>query len=295
MPAADAALVRVTACGICNTDLEIIRGYSGFSGILGHEFTGVVESAGPLQGKRVVGEINLSCRACQLCKKGLASHCSNRTVLGIFGKDGAMADYLTLPPENLHCIPDQVPDHQAVFVEPLAAALQIIDQVRPAPDADVLVMGDGKLGLLCAMALSLHCRNLTLSGKHQEKLAIARKLGINTTRRGTLDRTFDLVIEASGSRDGLSEALDLVRPRGTVVLKSTTADPAAIHLFPIVVNEITVVGSRCGPFPKALAALASREINVQPLITAAYPADQAMAAFQHAAAPGALKIILDFG
>lgn len=291
-PARGEALVRVTACGICNTDLEIIRGYSGFTGILGHEFCGIVESAGSMKGKRVVGEINLGCRDCEMCRAGLSNHCGNRTVLGIVSKNGAMADYLTLPLENLHEIPENVTDKEAVFVEPLAAAMQILEQVKPEPGLRVLVMGDGKLGILCALALSLACNNVRLSGKHSAKLDIARSLGINAVHRDGIDQVFDLVVEATGAQNGLQEAIGRVRPRGRVVLKSTVAEQSSLHLFPIVVNEISILGSRCGPFPRAIAALQEKRINVLPLLTASYPIEQALEAFARAAAGDAIKILL---
>lgn len=293
-PGDNELLVRVTTCGICNTDLEIIKGYGGFAGVPGHEFCGIVESAGPLQGKRVVGEINLGCGKCLMCDNGLQNHCPERTVLGIVGKDGAMADYLTLPLENLHPIPDPVSDEEAVFVEPLAAAMQVVEQVKPRPDDRVLVMGDGKLGLLCAMALGLSCQEVTLSGKHPGKMEIARTHGIHAVHKDGLNEAFDLVVEATGAEGGLAEALRWVRPRGTVVLKSTVAEQSRLHLFPVVVNEVTIVGSRCGPFPRAIDALAERSIDVGSLISARYPVEDALAAFACAAAKETLKVILKF-
>jgi len=296
-PGRDEILVRVTAAGICNTDLEIIRGYSGFSGILGHEFCGVVESSGPLRKKRVVGEINIGCQKCRLCLNGLEKHCRKRSVLGIINKDGAMADYLTLPARNLHMIPDSVQDDEAVFIEPLAAAMQVTNQLRNAGDAQILVMGDGKLGILSAIALKQDFKNVTLSGKHAHKLDIAKAFDIHAIHKDDLIQNspfYDIIVEATGSQDGLHEALRLVRPTGTVVLKTTIAGESRLDLASIVVKEIKIVGSRCGPFPQAIKMLAEKRINLKPLITASYPIEKALQAFEHAASKESLKILLTF-
>ncbi len=293
------ALIRVRRAGICNTDLELQQGYKGFEGVPGHEFVGQVEvcTARPeLVGCRVVGEINLSCGVCVGCRAGMRAHCQQRRVLGILGKDGAFAEYLTLPVENLHLVPDAISDAEAIFVEPLAACFEIVEQVQVRPTSAVLVLGDGKLGLLAAQVLRLTGAQVTLQGRHQAKLAVARSLGIGTTH---VDETppsagaYDLVVECSGSASGLEAARRLVRPRGTIVLKSTVAQKATIDLAPFVVDEITVVGSRCGPFAPALRALAQKRIRVAPLLSATYPLHQGVEAFAHAARHGALKVQLE--
>ena len=288
------ALIRVLMAGICNTDLEIIKGYQGFKGMLGHEFAGIVEKPKRLSGQRVVGEINLSCGTCQYCLGGLKTHCPDRTVLGIQGKDGAMAEYLTLPIENLHEIPDNVTDEEAVFTEPLAAAFEILEQVHIKSTDKVLVMGDGKLGLLASMVLNLTQCDLTLAGKHKSKLDIAKSQGINTLLLNNLaiEKTYDVVVEATGKATGFETALALVRPRGTIVLKSTVAGKSRINLFPLVVDEINVVGSRCGPFAPALKALSKKFIDVRPLISGVFGFNQHLDAFKKAR--GTLKIIIDF-
>ena len=299
-PVLGEALVRVRMAGICATDLEIVKGYQRFGGIVGHEFVGRVEAVnGPdqeLVGRRVVGEINIGCGACDLCRRGLANHCRNRKVLGIHGKDGALADYLTLPVANLHSVPDGISDEAAVFVEPLAAAHAIVDQVAIEADDRVLVLGDGKLGLLIAQVLQGVTPSVTLAGHHSVKLALADGLGIKTMFVDNLasDRQFDLVVEVTGSAMGIKIALKQVRPRGTVVLKSTVAEGANLNLAPAVVNEITIVGSRCGQFAPALAMLAEGRIEVGSMIDAVYPVEQALAALAKAGSRGALKVLVDF-
>ena len=292
------ALIKVLLAGICNTDLEISQGYKGFAGVLGHEFVGVVKAVhGPRQelvGRRVVAAINLGCGACDACRRGLASHCRRRRVLGMLDKDGAMAEYVTLPVENLFPVPETVADEEAVFAEPLAAAFEILEQVHLKPSQSVLVMGDGKLGLLIAQVLRRSPAALTLLGRHPAKLTLAAGLGVHTITEADLptDAGFDLVVEATGAA-GFGQALRLVQPRGTLVLKSTLARPQEIDLAPLVVKEVTVVGSRCGPFPPALRALAAQTVAVRPLITRIYPFSQAEAAFAHARRKGTLKILLD--
>lgn len=299
-PGLGEALVRVSMAGVCNTDLELMKGYMGFSGVLGHEFVGVVEQApgeyAHLTGKRVVGEINLYCGSCATCLAGMPIHCPERSVLGILGKDGAMAEFLTLPARNLHVVPDEVSDMEAVFTEPLAAALEILEQVHIRPTDRVLVMGDGKLGLLCALALRLTQCDITLLGKHEEKLAIAAAQGVRTMQLYGLapERVYDVVVEATGSQDGFMDALGFVRPRGTIVLKSTVARGAELNLAPVVIDEITVTGSRCGPFAPALRALAQKLVEVTSLISASYPVDDALAAFEQARAKCIMKVLLDF-
>ena len=279
------ALIRVRVSGICNTDIEIMKGYMGFSGVLGHEFVGVVErttgARGDLAGRRVVGEINCACGECDYCHKGMKTHCPHRTTLGIAGRDGSFAEYITLPEANLYEVPSNVPDEEAAFTEPLAAAFEIMEQVHVRPADRVLVMGDGKLGILSALVLRLTGTRLTLAGRHEEKLATTRGAGVEAVRVEALgaDRPYDIVVEATGSASGLEQALRQVKPRGTIVLKSTVAERKATDLTPIVIDEITVVGSRCGPFDPALRALSGGLIDVKPLITAVFPFKKAREAF----------------
>jgi len=293
----DEALVRVVLSGICNTDLELARGYAGFRGTIGHEFVGVVEEPGGgalARGQRVVGEINAGCGACPRCASGDPRHCPARTVLGIIGRDGAHADLLRLPARNLVAVPDGVPDEHAVFVEPLAAACAVLERCPIEPGERVAIIGDGKLGLLCAMALApLAQLRPLLVGKHPAKLALAR--GVETAlvddarRRG---RVFDVVIEASGGPAGFELALDLLRPQGTLVLKSTFHGATPIDAARIVVEEIRVVGSRCGRFAPALDLLARGAVDVAPLISEVVSLDRGEDAMRRAAAPGVLKVLL---
>jgi threonine dehydrogenase-like Zn-dependent dehydrogenase len=291
-PGPGEARIRVRLAGICATDLAITRGYMGFSGVPGHEFVGEVD-AGPDDwvGKRVVGEINAACGRCPTCEMGLPRHCPTRTVLGILGRDGAFAESLTLPVANLHPVPDEVPDEVAVFAEPLAAAFRIREQVQPQPEDTVVVMGDGRLGLLIAQTLAATGCRLTLVGRHPAKLALAKGWGIETADTSATLPRVDLVVDATGAPDGLERALGRVRPCGTVVLKTTCAEAPAFNPAPIVIDEVTVVGSRCGPFPPALAALETGTVRVAPLIAATYPLAEGEAAFAHAARPGVLKVL----
>ena len=297
-PRLNEALIRVTRAGVCNTDLEIVKGYMGFTGVLGHEFVGVVESAPKkeLVGRRVVGEINCACGACEMCRRGLGRHCPTRTVLGILSRDGAFAERLTLPVENLHVVPDELADDEAVFTEPVAAAFEIIEQLPYlGPTYSVVVLGDGKLGLLVAQVLVTTGCRLVAVGKHPEKLGIlqARKIATRLLIECGDDQ-FDIVVDCTGSPSGFELASKLVRPRGTIVLKSTVAGAAPLNLAPLVINEITVIGSRCGPFPPALQALRARKVDVRPLISAAYPIEEGVAAMHCAAQKGALKVLLRF-
>ena len=294
-PRADSrfALIKVELAGICSTDLQIFKGYMDFQGVPGHEFAGSV-SEGPreLVGKRVVGEINFGCGQCDACRRDLGRHCPNRKVMGILNADGAFAEYVSVPAENLHIVPDSVGDEEAVFAEPLAAALEILTQIQLSPGDDVLVLGDGKLGNLCAQVLRLTGAKITALGKHADKLALIKKAGVRTILlHDWQPRLFDVVIEATGSASGLELALSAVRPRGTLILKSTIAGNHQVSLAPIVINEINVIGSRCGPFPDALAALAAKQIAVTPLIEKIYPLNDGVAAVAHAAR-GARKILL---
>jgi threonine dehydrogenase-like Zn-dependent dehydrogenase len=296
------ALVRVTLSGVCNTDVEIVRGYAGFNGTIGHEFVGVVESApkrsaAALVGKRVVGEINAGCGECPLCVAGDARHCPRRTVLGILGRDGAHAEYLRLPVGNLLPVPDEITDERAVFVEPLAAALGIRERAQLGPETRVAVIGDGKLGLLCAQALSLTGAPVTLVGKHAEKLKIVAWRGIETVTLDKLEgrrkqREFDVVVEASGASSGFDLALDLLRPRGTLVLKSTFHGATEINAARLVVDEISVVGSRCGRFAPALDLLRDNSVDVESLISEEFPLSDGVRAIERATVPGILKVLI---
>jgi threonine dehydrogenase-like Zn-dependent dehydrogenase len=295
-PQADAqtALVRVHLAGICSTDLQIFQGYMGFQGIPGHEFVGVVEE-GPagLTGQRVVAEINFACGQCHLCRQGLGRHCPTRQVMGILQADGAFAEYVAVPIANLHSVPDHVSDEAAVFTEPLAAAFEILEQVHLQPTHQVVVLGDGKLGLLCAQVLHLAGAQVCLVGRHAHKLEVARALGMQTAiLSDTPISQADVVVEATGSTTGLQLAIQTVRPRGTLVLKSTVATDHNLSLAPLVIHEITVVGSRCGRFPPALRALAHERLSVQPLITKVYRLRDAGNAVAHAARRGVFKILL---
>lgn len=290
------ALVRVTTAGICNTDLEIVRGYANFSGTLGHEFVGLVEaSPNPAQiGWRVVGEINAGCGQCDLCRAHDPRHCAKRTVLGIVGRDGAFAEYLSLPAVNLLQVPDVVSDQQAVFTEPLAAACEILDQVTITPQQRVAVIGDGKLGQLIARVLATTNCDLVLIGKHAEKLQLAAHAGITTQLLPDVDpaRQFDFVVEASGAAAGLQLALKLVKPRGAIILKSTFSSTVTLDTSRLVVDEISLIGSRCGRFDQALALLATGQVKVEPLIAAQYALTDGVAAMQHAGRAGTLKVLL---
>ncbi len=305
------ALIRVLQAGICNTDLEITRGYLDFHGVLGHEFVGIVEAVheGPgaspptyLIGKRVVGEINVACHRsdCTYCQRGMPTHCPNRSTLGILNRDGAFAEYLALPVANLHLVPDNVSDEEAVFVEPLAANVEILGQVQVKPTERVIILGDGKMGQLAAQVMTLSGCEVTMIGKHEEKLALAAQRSIQTrlledsvgAQFITPSARVDLVVECTGSAQGLELALRLVRPRGTVILKSTVADKTTLNLAPIVIDEIRVQGSRCGPFAPAIRALSQHTVDVRPLISARYSLDEGLAAFESAARPGVLKVLV---
>jgi len=289
------ALVRVHQAGICNTDLELVRGYYPYTGILGHEFVGTVaQGPEPLRGRRVVGEINAVCGSCGPCRAGRRTHCERRTVLGIVARHGAFAEYLALPADNLHAVPDEVSTDAATFTEPLAAALEIQEQVPLHPGDRVLVLGDGKLGQLIAQTLSLAPCDLLVVGRHPSKLALLARRGLRTGGPDTADPGgFDVVVECTGNREGLAAALSAVRPRGTLVLKSTYAGAVTLDASRVVVNELALVGSRCGPFAPALRLLAERRVEVEPLIHARYPLHEGLAAFEHAARPGVLKVMLE--
>jgi threonine dehydrogenase-like Zn-dependent dehydrogenase len=291
----EAALIEVHLAGICSTDLQIFKGYMGFTGVPGHEFVGrVIEGTQALAGKRVVGEINFGCGGCETCARGLSRHCLHRAVMGILNADGAFAEYLSVPLANLHVVPESIADEEAVFVEPLAAAFQILEQVHVSHSDEVLILGDGKLGNLCAQVLHLASAHVTLLGKHDDKLKLLKASGVSTMRvDGWRARQFDVVIDATGSASGLQMALSAVRPRGTLVLKSTIAANHQLSLAPIVIAEINVVGSRCGPFAPALEALKQKRVSVTPLIEKIYPLAAGVDAAAHAAKSGARKILLE--
>ncbi len=290
------ALIRLCCAGICNTDLELQRGYYGFSGVPGHEFVGeVIESdTRALVGKRVVGEINLSCGSCHQCRNGLGRHCTRRLVLGIIGHPGAFREYLTLPDRNLHAVPDHVTDEEAVFTEPLAAACEILDQVRLPRSASVAVLGDGKLGLLISQVFKSQGLEVRQFGRHRDKLRIAEQAGVVTefARKRLPSASFDCVVEATGSSLGLQQAIRMARPRGIVVVKSTVHEAVEIDMAPVVVNEIQILGSRCGRFEPALRLLQQKKINVQSMISEKLPLRQAPLAFRRAAQKGVLKVLL---
>ena len=307
------ALIRVRLAGICNTDVEILRGYHAFRGTSGHEFAGEVAEvrgvSGSLKkkwlGRRVVGEINVACSAygyqpiCAFCRRGLKTHCARRTVLGIVAHDGAFAEYLALPLENLHVVPDSVSDEEAVFVEPLAAACEILEQVNAKHFGEAAVLGDGKLAQLIALVLRTAMSRVVMYGKHEKKLAIARRAGIKTQKvRGdasdlkNVKESYGLLIEATGSPSGFALAQQMTEPRGTLILKSTFHGAAPMETWPIVVKELTIVGSRCGPFAKAIALLRSGKVDPTPLITQTFPINEAPDAIRFAQKPDVMKVLL---
>ena len=296
VPGPGEALVRVSMAGICNTDLEIAKGYMNFSGVLGHELCGVVEACADPRwtGRRVAGEINLACHGCELCGRGLGRHCTQRKVLGILGKDGCFAEYVTLPISNLHLLPETLSDTRACFVEPAAAAFEILEQLTVMARDRVAVLGDGKLGLLIAQVLETTGCALTLVGKHERKLALAERRGIATAELAALPRkSFDIVVEATGSADGMRAALELTRPRGTIVLKSTYHGRLELDAAPLVIDELNVIGSRCGPFERSILALTSGGVDPDAMVDEIVPLSRALSAFERAAEPGSLKLLLD--
>ena len=292
----DEALVRVRLAGICGTDLEILQGYMKYDGVLGHEFVGIVEKShnSALIGKRVVGEINTGCDKCNFCEKGMQRHCPNRTVLGILKRDGAFAEFLSLPEKNLHVIPDSITDEQAVFIEPLAAAFEIKEQISLERHWSVAIVGDGKLAQLIIQVLKLSCSNITCFGRHKNKLqnlvnnGIKIKLGIEPSDK----QSFDLVVEATGNNSGFLDTMQLIKPRGIVVLKSTIAARENLDLTPIVVNEITLVGSRCGLFKPAIDALVTGIVSVDYMIDSTFPLEKFSEAIEYAKKPDTLKVFL---
>lgn len=302
IPQKGEALIRVTLGGICNTDYEITKGYMGYKGVLGHEAVGIVEEINDddksLLGKRVVSEISYGCHApdCRYCAEKLYRHCPDRHTLGIWKKDGCFAEYFTMPLEVLYEVPENVSDEQAVFVEPLAAACEITEQLHIKPYEKVVILGDGKLGLITALTLNAQNINVLLVGKHQNKLDIAQKQGVETVllNNFSIEKKYDVVVEATGSISGFETALALTKPRGTLVLKSTVASSKEFNLAPIVIDEITVLGSRCGQFEPALRLLKSEKINLTPLISAIYNIDDAIEAFEKNKEKDILKVLLKF-
>jgi 2-desacetyl-2-hydroxyethyl bacteriochlorophyllide A dehydrogenase len=291
------ALIQVLLAGICSTDLELVKGYYPYRGVPGHEFVGkVVKAPGrpSWMGQRVVGEINIACGMCQACRTGLRTHCEQRAVLGIVNHDGAFAEYVTLPLKNLHRVPRSIPDEAAVFTEPLAAALQIGHQVQLRPTDRVLIVGAGRLGQLVAQVLALTGCELQIVARHETQRALLGGRNITPTTEDAVPcQKMDVVVEATGSPRGFSLALQAVRPRGKIVLKSTYRGGVEVNFSPIVVNEITLVGSRCGPFASALRLLAGGVVDPTPLIVSRYPLSKALSAFEHASRPGVLKVLLE--
>ncbi len=296
VPAKGEALIRITLAGICNTDLEITKGYMGFQGVPGHEFVGIVEECEKksLVGKRVVGEININCGICPECRKDLGIHCRSRSVLGILNKDGVFAEYVTLPVSNLHKLPSGVSDEEAVFVEPLAAAFEILEQADINSSHKVCVLGDGKLGILVSQVLSTSGCELLVSGHHREKLSILDEMDIKTTRKDHhLTSRFDIVVDCTGSKTGIETALNIVKPRGTVIIKTTSAKKGYVDLNRVVVNEITLIGSRCGPFPAAIKTISERNVDLSPLVSRKFPLHDGVRAFQYASQKGSLKVLIE--
>lgn len=300
-PAPGDALIRVRLAGICGTDRQILKGYSGFSGIPGHEFVGEVVGCDDKRwiGRRVVGEINVTCGRCAWCQRGLGRHCSSRTVMGIIGRPGAFAEFVTLPVANLHEVPVEVPDEEAVFVEPLAAAAEILEQLPIARGTRVAVLGAGRLGLLVAQVLRHACAEVTLIGRSEWKLKLAQSWGLNTFNleaesggSGPRPRSFGVVVEATGSPPGLEQALQLVEPRGVVVMKSTFHEPAHFDTANLVVNEITLLGSRCGNFATAIDLLGRDAVHVEEMISRVFPLAEGLEAFDYVENASCLKVLL---
>jgi len=296
-PAKNEVLVKVNLAGICNTDLEIMKGYLGFEGIPGHEFVGRVVKD-PLQeisGKRVVGSINIPCGECIICQKGLLNHCLQMRVLGIRGKDGAFAEYLTLPRENLYLLPEGITDEEAVFIEPLAAALEIPEKIHLKPTSEIVILGDGKLGLLTAQSLWAMGYKLALIGRHPEKLKLLESLDIDTYPEGEYQGLADVVIECTGNETGITQALQLVRPEGVVVVKTTINGQPAIDLSKVAVNELKLIGSRCGPFLPAIRLLKRNKLPLARMVDSIFRFDQGIEAMKRAGEKGVLKVLLKIG
>lgn len=296
-------MIKTKMAGICNTDLEITKGYMGYKGVLGHEFVGeVVEVADDVDkkwlNKRVVGEINCGCNEDFWCKTGLSRHCPNRKTLGIWKKDGCFSEYFTLPAENLFLVPNTLKDEEATFVEPVAAAMEIVEQLHIKPKDKVALLGDGKLGLCISLTLNALNVDLIHIGKHENKLEISKNAGVKTKLLSELNdedlASFDIVIEATGSTGGFETSLSLVKPRGVLVLKSTIAAKEGLNLAPVVINEITILGSRCGQFEPALRLMGAKRLDISPLISKIYPIDEAVSAFEKNKEKDILKVLLKF-
>lgn len=293
-PTSEQSLLKIRRAGICNTDLELMAGYKEFSGILGHEFVAEVVG-GELAGRRVVGEINVTDGTCEMCQRGIPSQCLNRNAIGIDDHPGAFADYLALVSRNLYPVPDDVSDDMAVFVEPLAAALQVTEGVHISPRDRVVLIGAGKLGLLVAQVLKLTGADLSVVARREKPAALLQKWGIRAVTADELARrSAQVVVDCTGNAEGFAQALELVQPRGTIVLKSTYVGTPAANLTRVAVDEIRVVGSRCGPFDAALRLLSHGLIDTESMIDGRYSIDAALVAFDHAAKPGALKVLLEF-
>ena len=286
--------VRVLTAGICETDLQLVAGYMGFEGVLGHEFVGIA-TEGKYAGKRVVGEINCACGDCEFCERDLGRHCPRRTVIGILNHDGAFADTIFVPEENLLPVPDSVPTEIAVFTEPLAAAFEILEQVTFRDGDRIAVLGDGRLGNLCAQVLAPTDGDVMVLGRHASKLERIDELGIAAALAEDVpvERQFDYVVDCTGSASGIEAALGFVRPRGTIILKTTIAGTQELSLAPFVIDEITLIGSRCGRFAPALQALAEKRVEVRSLIDSRFPLEEGVAAFQRAKSPGVMKVLFE--
>jgi threonine dehydrogenase-like Zn-dependent dehydrogenase len=293
-PDENEVLVKVIRAGVCETDLQLMQGYMGFAGVLGHEFVGIAQS-GPLNGQRVVGEINCSCWKCETCRSGLPMHCPTRSVIGILNHDGAFADFVSVPQKNLHVVPDSISTDQAVFVEPVAAAYQILRQQLVSRRDHVAILGDGRLGNLCAQVLRNVADEVLVVGKHKHKMAILNDLEIQTValEDTPATRDWDVVVDCTGSASGLPTALQCVKPWGTVVLKTTIAGEQTMAFAPIVIDEVQVVGSRCGPFPDAIQGIESGQVKVDSLISGRFDLKDGVEALQHTANQPVLKILLD--
>lgn len=297
-PAEGQALIKLNLAGICATDLELAEGYAGFSGILGHEFVGTVEAVhNPEHShwlkRRVVGSINIGCGRCETCRQQGPAHCLQRKVLGIRGKDGVFADYFTLPVANLYAVPDDIADSQAVFAEPLAAALRVVEQLRPLPYSEVAVLGPGRLGLLIAQTLVLAGYNVTLLGRAERSLDLPKRWGVNVALADEIaGDSFDCVVDATGQASGFRQALRIIKPRGTLLLKSTFVAREPVDLAKVVVYELNVLGSRCGPFAEALKVLGQKSIALESMVDGRYALKDGIAAFRHAAQAGVRKILL---
>lgn len=289
-------IIRVSLAGICGTDLEILQGYESFHGVLGHEFVGIIEESiqENMIGKRVVGEINCACHNCDFCATGLTRHCRNRTVLGISGRDGAFAQHLSLPNENLHVITSGLSEESAVFVEPTAAAFEILEQIHLEPNYEVAVLGDGRLGAIVSQVMRNVGSAVTCIGKHQRKISLISSLGINALRLEEINgsQRFDVVVDCTGSADGLHTAAKLVKPRGTIVMKTTTQKKSSVDLSRIVVDEVRIIGSRCGPFNPTIHALESGAVRTRELIDWVFPLSRALEAFKKASENEVLKVLL---